>query len=117
MNLAKHYPCPKCGQQSLVYDGMLVWRSGPRPPRKMARKEVGFSPRADYERERLYHCQQCGTEFYEDMEQRRHVHLYEEGVSGRHTYDGVRKSWQFAAYGRGGRGKGRKGSGKRINRA
>ncbi len=84
--------CPKCHQNSLIYDGMLVWRSGPRPPRNLARKEIGFSPRADYERERIYHCSQCGAEFWEDMEQRR-AHLYEEGVPGQYVFDSGKKRW------------------------
>lgn len=84
--------CPKCGENSLIYDGMLVWRSGPRPPRSLARKKVGFSPRADYERERIYHCDQCSAEFWEDME-RGLPHLYEEGVSGRYTYDAANQRW------------------------
>ena len=83
---------PKCDQESLVFDGMLVWRSGPRPPRNLARKKVGFSPRADYERARIYHCSQCGAEYWEDMELRR-PHLYEEGVRGRYTYDIIAGRW------------------------
>jgi hypothetical protein len=59
----------------------------------LARKEVAFSPRSDYERERLYHCPHCEAEFYEDLEQRE-VHLYEEGVPGRYTYDNLAGSWQ-----------------------
>jgi hypothetical protein len=86
------YPCPKCGEL-LIYDGMLVWRSGPRPPRNLASKEVGFSPRADYERERIYHCEHCGGEFYEDVEQR-HPHLYEEGVRGQYVYNAFTQSWE-----------------------
>lgn len=89
--------CPKCGEDSLVYDGMLVWRSGPRPPRKLARKEVGFSPRADYERERIYHCARCKAEFFEDMEQRR-PHLYEEGQSGKYLYDTAQQCWTRRVY-------------------
>lgn len=73
-------PCPKCGAHRLVYDGMLVWRSGPRPPRKLARKNVRFSHRADMERERCYHCEACGAEFFQDMETRR-SHLYEEAAA------------------------------------
>lgn len=61
-------PCPKCGAHRLVYDGMLVWRSGPRPPRKLARKKVRFSRRADVEREHCYHCEACGAEFFQDVE-------------------------------------------------
>ncbi len=88
--------CPKCGQQSLVYDGTLVWRSGPRPPRELARTTVGFLPRADYELERLYHCLHCGAEFYADVEQRQ-PHLYEEGQPGRYTYDEETASWRLPA--------------------
>jgi hypothetical protein len=58
----------------------------------MASRDVGFLPRADYERERLYHCQNCEAEFYEDVEQRE-IHLYEEGGS-RYSYDNLSGSWQ-----------------------
>lgn len=102
----ENYPCPKCGQHSLIYDGMLVWRSGPRPPRALASKEVGFLPRADYERERLYHCAHCGAEFFEDVEQRGRVHLYEEHVAGRYTYDRATGVWRSESSGRGGHGSG-----------
>lgn len=87
--------CPKCGKPGLVYDGMLAWGSGPRPSRKLASLEVDFLSRADYERENLYHCSQCGVQFYEDVEQRRRLHLYEEGVTGQYIYDRVTSSWQF----------------------
>ena len=76
------YSCPNCGEYRLVCDGMWVWRSRPRPPRELARKEVAFAPRADRERERLVHCDHCGTEFYEDIEQRGGFHLCKEGVPG-----------------------------------
>ena len=92
MNTTPFAQCPKCSKNSLVYDGMLVWRSGPRPPRKLARKKVGFSPRADYERERIYHCGQCGAEYFEDMEQRT-PHLYEEGTPGKYVYDLAKARW------------------------
>jgi predicted RNA-binding Zn-ribbon protein involved in translation (DUF1610 family) len=91
------YPCPKCGEYRVLYEGMLVWRSGPRPPRKLARKQIVFSARADVERERIYHCEHCGAEFFQDVEQSR-VHLYEEGVSGQYTYNGAWKTWQHRAY-------------------
>lgn len=81
MTLIETYPCPKCGEYRLVYDGMLVWRSGSRPPRRLARKEIGFSPRADYERERCYHCENCGAEFFEDVDSSV-IRLYEEGGKG-----------------------------------
>ena len=116
MTLSDTYPCPKCGQYDLVYDGMLAWRSGPRPPRKMARKDVGFSRRSDYERQRLYHCQHCEIEFYEDVEQRRQVHLYEEGVFGRYSYDKMTENWQFRAYGKGVHKRGRQGVSKAERR-
>lgn len=87
------YSCPKCGWHTLVYDGMLVWRSGPRPPRKLASKDVNFLPRADYERERLYHCEHCGAEFYEDVEQKRE-HLYEEHGAGKYIYNRGTGVWQ-----------------------
>jgi hypothetical protein len=66
----------------------------------LARKQVGFSPRADYERERLYHCDNCGAEFFQDMEQRRSIHLYEEGVSGRYTYNAAEGRWEFRSFDR-----------------
>lgn len=86
------YPCPKCGQHSVVYEGLLVWRSGDRPPRSLARKQVTFSARADYERERIYHCKICGAEFFQDVEQRR-VHLYEE-KGGFYWYDASNGQWK-----------------------
>jgi hypothetical protein len=85
-------PCPQCGEYRLVYDGMLVWRSGPRPPRNLARKKVGFSPRADYERERCYHCAACKAEFFEDMEIRQ-PHLYEEGTRHKYLYSALKRGW------------------------
>lgn len=92
------YPCPQCTHPTLVYDGMVVWRSGPRPPRELARKDVGFLPRADYERERLYHCEHCGAEFYEDVEQSQ-VHLYAEHGGGRYVYETFTGKWQSKATG------------------
>jgi len=80
------YPCPKCGEYRLIYEGMLVWRSGPRPPRNLARKQVAFSPRSDYERERLYHCGHCGTEYFQDVEQKS-PHLYAENAAGQYVYN------------------------------
>lgn len=91
------YPCPKCGEHRVVYDGLLVWRSGDRPPRNLARKQVGFSPRADYERERIYHCRNCGAEFYQDVEQRR-FHLYEEGKQGVFRYITAHETWILSYY-------------------
>lgn len=92
MTIDESYPCPVCGEGHLVYEGMLVWRSGPRPPRELARKNVGFSPRADYERERIYHCAGCGAEFFEDMENKR-PHLYGE-KGGYYTYDRWEGIWR-----------------------
>jgi hypothetical protein len=90
------YPCPKCGAYQLVYDGVLLWRSGPRPPRELARTDVGFSPRADVERERCYHCASCGAEFFQDVEQRS-AHLYAEGGGGQYVYSGVH-GWQVRRF-------------------
>ncbi len=98
MTVDETYPCPKCGQKSLVYDGWLAWRSGERPPRNLARKDVFTSPRGDYEVERIYHCAQCGVEFWEDTEIRRGVHLWEEGVSRKYEYDASR-GW-YVGYGK-----------------
>ena len=97
MTIDPSYPCPQCNQHQLVYDGMLVWRSGSRPPRNLARKQIGFSPRADYERERVYHCNHCGAEFFEDMEQRR-PHLYVEGDGGKYVYNSLERQWQLKRY-------------------
>jgi DNA-directed RNA polymerase subunit RPC12/RpoP len=84
-------PCPKCGQKGLTYDGMLVWRSGKRPPRAWACKEVSFSLNADYEHERCYHCAMCDAEFFEDLENKQ-VHLYEED-DGQYSYDRATGTW------------------------
>ncbi len=86
------YPCPKCGEYRLVYDGMLVWRSGPRPPRNLARKQVASSPRADVERDYCYHCAHCGAEFSNDT---RGIRLSEEGVSGEYKYNAAEGSWEL----------------------
>jgi hypothetical protein len=75
----------------VVYDGLLVWRSGPRPPRNLARKQVAFSPRADVERERIYHCEHCAAEYFSDVENRQ-PHLYAEG-GGLYTYNRTWKTW------------------------
>lgn len=91
------YPCPKCGEHCLIYEGMLVWRSGPRPPRRLARKHIAFSARADYERERLYRCEQCGAEFFQDVEQRS-AHLYEEHVGGQYHYNSAWGAWEWRRF-------------------
>jgi len=91
------YPCPKCGEYRVLYEGMLMWRSGDRPPRNLARKKVGFSPRADYERERIYRCDHCGAEFYQDAEQSKD-RLYEEGVRGQYMYNGAWKTWEHRSF-------------------
>jgi hypothetical protein len=93
MGSIEQYPCPKCGQYGLVYEGMLAWRSGPRPPRSLASMDVGFLPIADYERERLYACDHCKAEFYEDVEQRA-PHLYDEHASGKYIYDRMNSTWR-----------------------
>ena len=92
------YPCPKCGETRLIYEEMLVWRSGPRPPRNSARKQVGFSPRADYERERLYRCDHCGAEYFQDMEQKS-PHLYPENAAGQYAYNRAWKTWELRGLG------------------
>lgn len=96
MNM-ESYPCPKCGEHRLIYDGMLVWRSGTRPPRNLARKQISFTARADYERERLYHCEQCGAEFFQDVEQHS-VHLYEEHVGGQYLYNSAWRVWEWRRF-------------------
>jgi DNA-directed RNA polymerase subunit RPC12/RpoP len=90
------YPCPKCGEHRLVYDGMLVWRSGPRPPRRLARKQVGFSPRADVERDYCYHCEHCGAEF--SNWDAGGIRLRKEGVSGEYTYNAGEGSWELGYF-------------------
>jgi predicted RNA-binding Zn-ribbon protein involved in translation (DUF1610 family) len=92
------YPCPKCGEYSVVYDGLLVWRSGDRPPRSLARKRVAFSPRSDYERERIYHCQSCGAEYFADVEMKRIPHLFPEGGRGIYKYAAVGGTWMHEYY-------------------
>lgn len=105
------YPCPKCGEYRLIYDGMLVWRSGERrPSRKMASKQgkppptwerkqawVSTRLRSEYERHSLYHCANCRAEFFRTMG-RPNIHLYEESVAGMYTFDKVAKSWQFKSF-------------------
>lgn len=86
-------PCPLCGASSLVCDGMLAWRSGPRPPRSCARATIDYLPRADYEVESLYHCDACGAEYFADAEDSR-LHLYPEGGSGRYDYYPFVKEWR-----------------------
>jgi len=76
---------------------MLVWRSGSRPPRKLASKQVTFGFRGDYETERLYHCDQCGAEFFQDVEQRS-THLYEENVGGQYLYNSVWRVWEWTIF-------------------
>ena len=98
MLLDNSYPCPKCGDYTLIYDGMLAWRSGPRPPHTLARKNIPLSIRADYERERCYHCANCGAEFWQDMDMPKKIHLYEEGVSGQYLYNAVEKQWELKFY-------------------
>jgi len=86
-------PCPLCAEYRLIYDGMLAWRSGPRPPRSCARATIDYLPRADYEVEALYHCAACGAEFFEDTEDSR-LHLYPEGGGGRYDYVPIAKEWR-----------------------
>ena len=93
------YPCPKCGQRRVLYDGMLVWRRGDRPPRSGARKAYGLTARADYERERIYHCAQCGAEFFQDVEIS-HPHLFEERVGGMYEYDMSGGGWKRRTFGK-----------------
>lgn len=62
-------PCPVCGQNTLVYDGSVKWRSGSRPPRLLARKDsLGSSPRADFEIAHYLHCTNCSTLLYDYMD-------------------------------------------------
>lgn len=97
MTLWETYPCPKCGKAGLVYEGMLAWRHGPRPPRKLARKDLELGAGGDYERENLYHCSACGAQFFEDVEQRGQIHLYEEG-NGKYLYNQFTARWQRDVY-------------------
>lgn len=92
MPVDESYPCPQCGAYCLVYDGVLMWRGGSRPPRSLARKDVGYFHR-DCERERSYHCTCCGTEFFQDVETSA-LHLYVEGGGGRYDWDEAGRRWQ-----------------------
>jgi hypothetical protein len=68
----KTHPCPKCGENTLEYDGSVKWRSGPRPGRNLATKRpVGFSPRADFEIAHYFHCASCERGFYDPVDTRR----------------------------------------------
>ena len=97
MPIDESYPCPKCGATGLIYEGMLVWRSGPRPPRELARKNVAISPRADVEREQCYRCNNCGAQYYADWDQRR-PHLYNEGAPGKYLFSATEGTWLQRAY-------------------
>lgn len=57
-------PCPRCGESTLMHDGIVRWRSGPCPPRSLTRPsgQLGTSPRADYDEAAYDHCPTCGTE-------------------------------------------------------
>ncbi|MEW5873147.1 MAG: hypothetical protein AB1894_28060 [Chloroflexota bacterium] len=98
MTVETSYLCPQCGRDGLEYDGALLWRSGTRPPRQWARKDLDFLQtlgRADYERECLYHCQQCGAEFFEDVDSSC-IHLYaESGHFVRYVYNVAHETWQY----------------------
>lgn len=94
MTETEAYPCPKCGKTGLVYDGMLAWKRGSRPPRELARKDLNLAAGGDYERENIYHCSQCGAQFFEDVEQSMQIHLYEEG-NGKFVYDRAASSWRM----------------------
>jgi len=72
----ERYPCPVCGEQAIVYDGSVKWRSGDRPPRSLAtKKELGFSPRADYELAHYFHCAHCGTPLVDFLDDRYEPHF------------------------------------------
>jgi hypothetical protein len=72
------HPCPECGQEALVYDGSVKWRSGPQPGRELATLgPLGFSPRADYEIAHYFHCAGCGVALYDPVDGRR-PYLYVE---------------------------------------
>jgi hypothetical protein len=90
-------PCPICGERKLVWEGILHWSGGSKPPRNLARKEVTFSRRADLEREYLYHCENCCSEYYQDWERIRgrspSIHLYEEG-GVLHEYNDAFHIWE-----------------------
>jgi hypothetical protein len=95
------YPCPECGEACLVYDGALVWRSGTRPPRELARKDLNFMavPRTDYERECHYHCTHCGAAFFEDVDSSL-IHLYGHDGAICYVYNVVEETWQYDRFDR-----------------
>ena len=65
-------PCPKCNRTSLVFDGSVKWRSGPRPPRELATKGcLGSSPRADFDVAHYLHCANCLARFYDLVDGRK----------------------------------------------
>jgi hypothetical protein len=87
------YPCPQCGEYRLAFDGILQWRSGSRPSRELARKNLPFPPRADYEREICYHCEHCGAEFFEDWDTSL-IHLFAENGQVKYLYNAKKGAWQ-----------------------
>jgi predicted RNA-binding Zn-ribbon protein involved in translation (DUF1610 family) len=91
------HPCPLCGMQQLVYDGIVRWRSGTRPPRSLARprEALGFSPRADYDESAYYHCASCGAEFVDHLISRHGpVTLQAVGGGPDYVYDENTQEWQ-----------------------
>ncbi len=94
-----NYPCPKCGQPGLAYDGMLAWPAGPRPDRALARQDLVPDKLGKLEHQRIYHCSLCGGEFFEDMRAKR-THLYEEGREGKHVYNTLTGKWEHKLLGK-----------------
>ncbi len=90
--LDESFPCPKCGERSLIYDGILAWRSGPRPPRELARKDAVMSTTGVFEAEYCYHCAQCHAEYFMDWESSS-IELFDEGGSGLYIYNPPQGNW------------------------
>jgi DNA-directed RNA polymerase subunit RPC12/RpoP len=97
MSKATPCPCPHCGERRLEYDGIVRWRSGPRPPRSLARPrdQLGFSPRADYDESAYYHCHSCGTEFIDHLvSSYAPLSLQAEGGGPTYVFNRSTKAWQ-----------------------
>lgn len=91
------YPCPFCGAQRLMYDGIVRWRSGERPPRSLAvpREKLGFPARADYDESAYYHCEGCGAEYVDHLiSSHGPVRLQAESGGPTYVYDSLTKGWQ-----------------------
>ncbi|MBN1580072.1 MAG: hypothetical protein JXA89_05175 [Anaerolineae bacterium] len=75
----------------------MRWRSGPRPPRKLAtpRERLGVSPRADYDESAYYHCVGCGTQFIDHLASPHGLsRLQVEGGGPTYRYDDAARTWR-----------------------